>query len=67
MGHQNSIEQVYSTNKEILPRALMEEIKSAFLRCQKFLDIEVHGIDPTYDERKTIRQPLQELNYTIIT
>ncbi|MEM4253647.1 MAG: hypothetical protein QXE84_09015 [Candidatus Nitrosotenuis sp.] len=62
MGHQNSIEQVYSTNKGILPKALMEEMKSAFLRCQKFLDIEVHGIDPTDDERKDVQDRINRLS-----
>lgn len=62
MGHQNSIEQVYSTNKGILPRALMEEMKSAFLRCQKLLDIEVYDRDPTEDERKDVTDRISRLS-----
>jgi hypothetical protein len=62
MGHQNSIEQVYTTNKGILPRALMEEMKSAFLRCQKYLDIELHDKDPSDDEKKDVKDRINRLS-----
>jgi len=40
MGHKGSIESRYTTNKGILPNALIEEMRSAFKRSQEFLDLE---------------------------
>jgi hypothetical protein len=40
MGHKGSMESRYTTNKGILPDALIEEMKSAFLRSEEFLDLE---------------------------
>lgn len=40
MGHKGSMEARYTTNKGILPDALVDEMKSAFKRSQEFLDLE---------------------------
>ncbi len=42
MGHKGSIEARYTTNKGILPNALVEEMQSAFKRSQEFLDLETN-------------------------
>ena len=42
MGHTGSIEARYTTNKGILPNALVEEMRSAFKRSQEFLDLETN-------------------------
>jgi hypothetical protein len=42
MGHKGSIESRYTTNKGILPNALVEEMRSAFKRSQEFLDLETN-------------------------
>ncbi len=43
MGHKGSIESRYTTNKGILPNALVEEMRSAFKRSQEFLDLEANA------------------------
>jgi hypothetical protein len=40
MGHKGSMEARYTTNKGILPDALIAEMKNAFLRSEEFLDLE---------------------------
>jgi hypothetical protein len=41
MGHKGSMESRYTTNKGILPDALITEMKNAFLRSEEFLDLEI--------------------------
>ncbi|MGI0070151.1 MAG: hypothetical protein ACREAN_07850, partial [Nitrosopumilaceae archaeon] len=41
MGHKGSMESRYTTNKGVLPNALVKEMKSAFKRSQEFLDLEM--------------------------
>lgn len=62
MGHRNSIEQVYTTNKGILPKALMDEMKNAFLRCQKFLDIEIPTNDASEEKKESVRDRISKLS-----
>ena len=53
MGHKGSIEARYTTNKRILPEALMSEMRDAFERSSKFLD--QAAVDPVMEQRqKTI-------------
>jgi len=40
MGHKGSMESRYTTNKGILPDALITEMKNAFLKSEEFLDLE---------------------------
>jgi len=41
MGHKGSMEARYTTNKGILPDALIAEMKNAFLKSEEFLDLEI--------------------------
>ncbi len=41
MGHKGNMEARYTTNKGLLPNALVKEIKNAFKRSQEFLDLEM--------------------------
>ncbi len=41
MGHKGSMEARYTTNKGVLPNALVNEMKNAFKRSQEFLDLEM--------------------------
>ncbi|OLB91430.1 MAG: hypothetical protein AUH25_02500 [Thaumarchaeota archaeon 13_1_40CM_38_12] len=45
MGHKGSMEARYTTNKGVLPNALVKEMKSAFKRSQEFLDLEMKTDD----------------------
>ncbi len=42
MGHKGSIEAKYTTNKSILPKTLMDEMREAFRKSQEFLDYETN-------------------------
>ena len=41
MGHKGSMEAKYTTNKSILPKVLMDEMRESFRRSQEFLDLEI--------------------------
>ena len=42
MGHTGSIEAKYTTNKSILPKILMDEMRESFKKSQEFLDLEIN-------------------------
>ncbi|MDE1818662.1 MAG: hypothetical protein KGI19_08675 [Thaumarchaeota archaeon] len=42
MGHKGSIEAKYTTNKSILAKTLMDEMREAFRKSQEFLDYETN-------------------------
>lgn len=58
MGHKGSIEAKYTTNKGLLPDALIEEMRAAFKRCEQLLDLESQAVEPQDSENKT-KQPTQ--------
>ena len=43
MGHSGSIEAKYTTNKNILPKILMDEMRDAFQKSQEFLDYQTNA------------------------
>ena len=43
MGHKGDIEATYSTNKRLLPGTI-EDMRTAYGKCLKFLETEEHGI-----------------------
>lgn len=53
MGHTGSIEAKYTTNKSILPKILMDEMRESFRKSQEFLDLE---INQERNEEKTNHQ-----------
>ncbi len=52
MGHSGSIEAKYTTNKNILPKILMDEMREAFRKSQEFLDYQTN----TEQDKKVIQQ-----------
>jgi hypothetical protein len=52
MGHSGSIEAKYTTNKNILPKTLMDEMRNAFQKSQEFLDYQTN----TEQDKKIIQQ-----------
>lgn len=52
MGHSGSIEAKYTTNKNILPKVLMDEMREAFRKSQEFLDFQTN----TEQDKKIIQQ-----------
>jgi hypothetical protein len=52
MGHSGSIEAKYTTNKNILPKILMDEMREVFRKSQEFLDYQTN----TEQDEKIIQQ-----------
>lgn len=56
MGHKGSIEAKYTTNKGILPDALIKEMRNAYSRSEEFLDLEkgeVQSLEQKLEKEKT--------------
>ncbi|MGI0087959.1 MAG: hypothetical protein ACREBI_08385 [Nitrosotalea sp.] len=63
MGHKGSMEAKYTTNKGLLPDALIEEMRQAFRRSEELLDLEMQSSNVTKEEQansnKSSLQPTQ--------
>ncbi len=63
MGHTGNMEARYTTNKSILPKALVDEMKSSFLRCQEFLDLEQEHVDTLEEQIKDeVKEGVEKLS-----
>jgi hypothetical protein len=60
MGHKGSIEAKYTTNKGILPEALINEMREAFKRSEEFLDLEGANQDPLIKQKETIQAAIDK-------
>jgi len=54
MGHKGSIEAKYTTNKGILPEALVNEMCEAFKRSEPLLDLELKEEDPLLRQKEEL-------------
>jgi hypothetical protein len=61
MGHKGSIEAKYTTNKGILPKILLDEMRDAFKRSEEFLDLERATEDPLEKQKEEIRTKLETI------
>ncbi len=61
MGHKGSIEARYTTNKSILPKALVDVIRESFKRSEEFLDLEKGAGDPLEKDREQVKATIQNL------
>ncbi|MEO9306697.1 MAG: site-specific integrase [Nitrososphaera sp.] len=69
MGHKGSMESRYTTNKGVLPNALVTEMRSSFKKSQQFLDLEMQTTEQLEIQSKekeimsqnltTTEQPIQ--------
>jgi hypothetical protein len=57
MGHKGSIEAKYTTNKSILPKTLMDEMRESFRKSQEFLDYETNRESEEEISRQRIVTP----------
>lgn len=62
MGHKGSIEARYTTNKSILPKALMDEMRDSFRRSEEFLDLEKTAEDPAEKKREQVKEIVGKLS-----
>ena len=61
MGHRGSIEAKYTTNKGILPKILLDEMRDAFKRSEEFLDLEKATEDPLEKQKEEVRTKLETM------
>ncbi len=61
MGHKGSIEGKYTTNKGILPKILLDEMRDAFKRSEEFLDLEKTTEDPLEKQKEEVRTKLETM------
>jgi len=61
MGHKGSIEAKYTTNKGVLPEALIDEMRSSFERSEEFLDLEAVNEDPLEKQKEEIKAKIERL------
>ncbi len=61
MGHKGSIEARYTTNKSILPKALVDAMRESFKRSEEFLDLEKGSGDPLEKDREQVKATIQNL------
>jgi len=62
MGHVGSIEAKYTTNKSILPKVLMDEMREAFKRSEEFLDLEIAAEDPLEKQKDEAKTRIESMN-----
>lgn len=60
MGHKGGIEGKYTTNKGILPEALVNEMQEAFKRSEEFLDLELKEEDPLLKQKEQLRSEIEK-------
>jgi hypothetical protein len=60
MGHKGGIEGKYTTNKGVLPEALVNEMRESFKRSEEFLDLEIKEEDPLLKQREELRSGLEK-------
>ncbi len=58
MGHKGTIESKYTTNKGVLPVALVNEMREAFKRSEEFLDLEVKEEDPLLKQKEEVQDAI---------
>ncbi len=62
MGHKGSMEARYTTNKSILPQVLVDEMRDAFKRSEKYLDLEKSEENPVEKKKESVRNGIGKLN-----
>lgn len=55
MGHKDSMEARYTTNKGMLPEVLLREMRESFARSEEFLDLETAKSDPVQDQKQELQ------------
>lgn len=60
MGHKSNIEAKYTTNKGILAKSMLNEMRMAFKRSEELLDLETKNEDPLLKQREPVQLALQD-------
>mgnify|MGYP006929369514 CR=1 FL=1 len=58
-GHKGDMSARYSTNKGILPDALLKEMHESFKRCEDLLDLELQKDNPLLTQKEEIQTAIQ--------
>ena len=59
MGHKGSMESRYTTNKGMLPDVLLDEMRDAFARSEKYLDQNGKTADPMLEQKQQIQAMME--------
>ena len=60
MGHKGNIEAKYTTNKGVLPKSLINEMREAFKRSEEFLDLELKEEDPCPKQKEELKTAIDK-------
>lgn len=60
-GHTGDMSARYSTNKGMLPKALLDEMRDSFKRCEEFLDLEKTENNPLMKEKEEVKENIEKL------
>ena len=60
MGHKGSMEAKYTTNKGVLPEALLDEMRNAFARSEELLDLEFARRDPVLEQKQEMHNAIRD-------
>ncbi len=63
MGHKSNIEAKYTTNKGILAKSMLNEMRMAFKRSEELLDLETKNEDPLIKQREQVQLALQDATH----
>lgn len=58
-GHKGDMSARYSTNKGILPEALIKEMRESFTRSEELLDQEISVKDPIQEQKEALSESIQ--------
>jgi hypothetical protein len=61
MGHKGSIEAKYTTNKGMLPKILLDEMRDSFKRSEEFLDLEKTETDPLEKQKEEMKTKIETM------
>ena len=59
--HTGDMSARYSTNKGMLPKALLDEMRNSFKRCEEFLDLEKTENNPLMKEKEEVKENIEKL------
>lgn len=60
MGHHGSMEARYTTNKSVLPEALLKEMRESFVRAEELLDLELTPDTGAAEKRLEAQRELED-------
>lgn len=60
-GHSGDMSARYSTNRGVLPKALLDEMRDSFKRSEEFLDLEKSDENPLMKDKEEVKDDIDKL------